>query len=166
MEVTFRLAEPEDAAFLYQLMNEDQQYQSCQPRSLAEIETELQEGGYRDEYLHIYVVESDAQAIGLLYLYQVREGLMRIGLHLIKQQRGRGIGSRLLRLAADHVFSNRPTQRLEADTDVDNEMCKSAFEAAGFRAEAVLRQFRFHHGSWHDSILFVLLRDEWSGIKS
>ncbi|MDO5101077.1 MAG: GNAT family protein [Eubacteriales bacterium] len=159
--LSFRPAETADSELFYRMMNMSQDFQSVDYIALSKIEQELEAGGYHDDYLHIYVAQLNEEAIGLIYLYHIREGLIRMGIQLEKEQRGKGYGRRLIREMAAYLFANTTVERLEADTDVENLACQKAFSAAGFTDEARLRHFRFHHGRWHDSLLFSLLREDW-----
>lgn len=159
--LSFRPAETGDSEFFYRMMNMTQAFQSVEYIALSKIEQELEAGGYHDDYLHIYVAELDEKAIGLLYLYHIREGLIRLGIQLSPPHRGQGHGTKLIRQLTEYLFSNTTVERLEADTDIENQACRKLFRAVGFKDEARLRHFRFHHGRWHDSILFSMLREEW-----
>ena len=41
---------------------------------------------------------------------------------------------------------------------MDNIAAQKMLERCGFRAEGVLRKYRFHHGSYHDSYLYSYTR--------
>jgi RimJ/RimL family protein N-acetyltransferase len=82
----------------------------------------------------------------------------KIGCTVDVPYRGRGIGSRAQRMLADHLFATTPSNRVEADTDVENLVEQRALERAGFRRDGVVRGAQFRAGAWHDLVLFSRLR--------
>ena len=92
----------------------------------------------------------------MLYKYKVRLGLV-----LDPKARGNHLGSRALMLCRDYLLDNFPVIRLEADTDIDNIAAQKVLERCGFCAEGVLRKYRFHHGSYHDSYLYSYIRESY-----
>jgi RimJ/RimL family protein N-acetyltransferase len=74
--------------------------------------------------------------------------------------RGRGYGSRAQRLLAEHLFATTPSNRVEADTDVENAAEQRALERAGFTREGVVRGAQYRRGRWHDLVLYSLLRSD------
>ena len=87
-------------------------------------------------------------------------GCYEIGIALLPQHRGRGLGTAAQRLVVHHLFACTPAQRLEAQTDADNIAEQLALERIGFCREGLLRQARFRQGSWRDMVIYGLLRTE------
>lgn len=83
-----------------------------------------------------------------------------IGIHLIPQQRGQGLGAQAQALLARYLFETYSVQRIEAETDVDNIAEQKSLENAGFRREGVLRQAQWRGGRWHDLVKYSKLRGE------
>ena len=67
------------------------------------------------------------------------------GLWLAPNARGRGVGSRSLRLVADWTFATTAAIRLDTFIMVGNEASNRMVERAGFRREGVLRAWDLHH---------------------
>lgn len=84
----------------------------------------------------------------------------RIGVTVLPQYRGRGIGSRAQRMLADELFAGSDAFRVEADTDVENLAERRALLAAGFQEEGVLRGARFRAGARRDAVLYARLRTD------
>ena len=82
-----------------------------------------------------------------------------IGIALLPEHRGRGVGTIAQRLLVEYLFANTPAHRLEAYTEVDNVAEQRALEKVGFEREGVLRATHFRAGAWRDSVLYALLRD-------
>jgi ribosomal-protein-alanine N-acetyltransferase len=83
-----------------------------------------------------------------------------IGLALLPEHRGHGLGTATQRLLADYLFSYTAAHRLEALTNASNIAEQKALERAGFRREGVLRGVGFRHGAWQDAVIYSMLRDE------
>jgi RimJ/RimL family protein N-acetyltransferase len=85
---------------------------------------------------------------------------LNLGIALIADARGRGIGSRAQRLLAEHLFSTTEVARVEATTDVANLAEQRALEKAGFTREGVLRSAQARGDGLHDLVVYSILRGE------
>jgi RimJ/RimL family protein N-acetyltransferase len=83
-----------------------------------------------------------------------------IGIGLLPEFHGHGYGTQAQRLLVRYLFAHTQVQRIEAETDVDNVAERRALEKAGFRQEGIKRGHSFRLGSWHDTALYAVLRDE------
>jgi [ribosomal protein S5]-alanine N-acetyltransferase len=88
-------------------------------------------------------------------------GCYEIGLALLPEHRGRGLGTAAQRLLVDHLFGTTIANRLEATTDAGNVAEQKALERVGFTREGVLRGAVFRDGAWRDLVLYGLLRERW-----
>ena len=86
------------------------------------------------------------------------QGVLQIGIVLLPDHRGRGVGSRAQQLLADYLFATTTAHRLEAGTEVDNVAEQRALERAGFIREGLLRGRGFVRGAWRDGYLYSRLR--------
>jgi ribosomal-protein-alanine N-acetyltransferase len=82
-----------------------------------------------------------------------------IGIALLPEHRGRGVGTTAQRLLVQYLFDTTPAHRLEAYTEVENVAEQRALEKVGFEREGVLRATHFRAGGWRDSVLYALVRD-------
>lgn len=87
-------------------------------------------------------------------------GCYEIGLALLPEHRGRGLGTAAQQVMVRHLFACTLAHRLEAQTDVDNIAEQTALERVGFRREGVLRGARFREGEWRDMLMYGLLRTD------
>jgi RimJ/RimL family protein N-acetyltransferase len=87
-------------------------------------------------------------------------GCFEIGVALLPEHRGRGIGTAAHRVMVRHLFECTLAHRLEAQTDVDNVAEQTALERSGFRREGLLRGARFRQGQWRDMLVYGLLRTD------
>jgi RimJ/RimL family protein N-acetyltransferase len=90
-------------------------------------------------------------------------GCYEIGLALLPEYRGRGLGTSAHQAMVRHLFDCTLAYRLEAQTDADNVAEQLALERAGFRREGVLRSARFREGEWRDMLMYGQLRTDVSG---
>lgn len=74
---------------------------------------------------------------------------MNIGISLMAEYRGHGIGSIAQRLLAEELH-REGTVRVEASTDVENIDEQRSLAKAGFTFEGVLRQAQQRSDGWHD----------------
>jgi RimJ/RimL family protein N-acetyltransferase len=83
-----------------------------------------------------------------------------IGILLLPEWRGRGIGWRAQALLCDYLFRHTTTQRIQAGTHPENIAEQKSLGKAGFTFEGVLRAAEFRAGQWRDGYLYSRLRDD------
>ena len=157
--LTIRPVEERDLAFLQLAQTQGMRglFQEAQMESMARLRSQWEKDGMLGEQFQMLMVELEGQAVGFVTAFFVREGMVRVGIQLDENCRGQRVG-RAFALLRDYLLENFPLVRLEADTDVDNIAAQKMLERCGFRAEGVLRKYRFHHGSYHDSYLYSYVR--------
>jgi RimJ/RimL family protein N-acetyltransferase len=85
---------------------------------------------------------------------------LNIGISLLPGHRRRGYGAAAQRALAEYLFATTLTERIEAETDVQNVAEQHALERAGFTREGVLRHAQFRAGRWRDTVIYSVLRAE------
>ena len=83
-----------------------------------------------------------------------------IGIALLPQWRGRGIGWRAQAMLCDYLFWHTPAQRIQAGTHPENVAEQKSLVKAGFQLEGVIRACEFRAGQWRDGYLYSRLRDD------
>jgi RimJ/RimL family protein N-acetyltransferase len=83
-----------------------------------------------------------------------------IGVGLAPEFRGRGYGSEAQRLLVRYLFAHTQVNRVEATTEITNLAEQRALEKAGFTREGVMRGTTFRQGTWHDQVIYSVLRAE------
>jgi RimJ/RimL family protein N-acetyltransferase len=83
-----------------------------------------------------------------------------IGIALLPEWRGRGIGWRAQAMLCDYLFRHTPAHRVEAGTRADNIAEQRALEKAGFVKEGTIRAADFGDGRWHDGCIYGRLRED------
>jgi RimJ/RimL family protein N-acetyltransferase len=85
-----------------------------------------------------------------------------IGVALLPDFRGRGLGTIAQQLLVDRLFErDQDLHRVQSDTAVDNVAEQRALLKVGMVAEGTVRDAEFRGGRYHDHILFGILRSEW-----
>ncbi|WP_432930377.1 GNAT family N-acetyltransferase [Microbispora sp. CA-135349] len=83
-----------------------------------------------------------------------------IGIGLLPDWRGRGIGWRAQAMLCDYLFTHTPVERIEAATHPENIAEQKSLEKAGFTLEGVLRAVEFRAGQWRDGWMYSRLRSD------
>jgi ribosomal protein S18 acetylase RimI-like enzyme len=83
-----------------------------------------------------------------------------IGIALLPEYRGRGIGWRAQAMLAAYLFEHTPVYRIQAATHLENIAEQKSLEKAGFRLEGVIRGCEFRAGKLRDGYLYSRLRDD------
>ena len=82
-------------------------------------------------------------------------GVCEIGVELVPEVRGEGLGTEAVALLARHLLSSGFV-RVQASTDVGNAAMRGALEKAGFRLEGTLRGFMPDGAGRTDGALYGL----------
>lgn len=68
-----------------------------------------------------------------------------------------------VKILVEYLFLNYSIVRIESELIVDDIAGVRVMESNGFVREGVKRKSVFRRGEWKDSVIFGLLREEWSG---
>ena len=133
-------------------------------RNAGEVARRYDEDGFLGDEDGTFVVTVPEGTVGTVGWHAVWHGpnegsrCWNIGVTLLEEWRGRGIGGRAQQLLADYLLDVTPAARIEASTDVDNGAEQRALEHAGFTREGVLRSAQFRDGGWHDLVVYSRVR--------
>jgi RimJ/RimL family protein N-acetyltransferase len=125
-------------------------------------------GRLRGERRGEFFVErrADSRIVGTISYHWVsygpneRSGAWMLGIDLVPDGRGQGLGTEAQRILADWLFETTSVNRVEASTDVENLAEARALEKAGFTREGVNRGAQFRAGAYHDLVMFSRLRGD------
>jgi RimJ/RimL family protein N-acetyltransferase len=128
----------------------------------------LAQGSLRNERGGVLLVEQvdDGLVIGTVTWHLVHYGpggqsnAWNMGIDLVPEARGRGLGTEAQRLAVEYLFETTPVNRIEASTDVENVAEQRSLEKAGFAREGINRGAQFRAGRYHDVVLYSQLRSD------
>lgn len=111
------------------------------------------------------VVQLDSDALvgaALLWGIDAHNRSAHLGLSLLPDARGRGLGTDIVCVLCEYGFAVRGLQRLQVDTLADNPAMITAATKVGFRWEGTLRSSAWVYGGFADTVVLGLLADEWS----
>ena len=146
-QITIRPARPDDAAAIIAAVRS-----SSQERSYVLMEIYGKDAAAQREYIerldrehNLYLVATAGdQIVGILALLDyllcnTPEPAVSVGVHIVREWRGRGIGSALLRYAVrwakEHEY-----RRIEADIFTTNERSLHLFKKSGFQEDSCRRR--------------------------
>lgn len=119
--------------------------------------------GAEDGRLIVQVAPDDDAAGFVSYRSGLYGGVAKhweIGIALLPDWRGRGVGWRAQALLCDYLFAHTPAQRIQAGTHPENVAEQRSLEKAGFQLEGMVRACEFRAGAWRDGWLYSRLRDD------
>jgi [ribosomal protein S5]-alanine N-acetyltransferase len=108
--------------------------------------------------------DRDWEAAGLVsYLkrwHGARSFGWEIGIALLPEWRGQGIGWCAQAMFCSYLFENTSAMRIEASTHAENFAEQRSLEKAGFSLEGVMRSTEYRGGQWRDGYLYSRLRTD------
>jgi [ribosomal protein S5]-alanine N-acetyltransferase len=108
--------------------------------------------------------EPDSEPAGMVSYRRRQYGAQafcwEIGIALLPEWRGQGIGWRVQATFCSYLFENTPVQRIEAATHAENTAEQRSLEKAGFTLEGIVRAAEFRAGQWRDGHLYSRLRTD------
>jgi [ribosomal protein S5]-alanine N-acetyltransferase len=96
---------------------------------------------------------------GMLHHLDAERRIVEIGYWVLAPARGRGVGTTIARMLAEHAFS-LGVERVAAYVNVGNTASERVLERAGFTREGVVRSMPKPDGRRVDKTLFSLLPGE------
>lgn len=111
-----------------------------------------------------FMIDVDGVAVGSVSLFGSNE-LARhaeVGIALVPEARGRGIGTAAIAQLVEFAFVRRNLRRLHLQAIASNVGAIRAYEKAGFVLEGRQRQHAWVRGGYEDIVLMGLLRAEWA----
>lgn len=169
--ITLRTVEEDDLSFLRDAINDPRVRRHLPSRPPLNLE---QERRYFEEVvvdddgtvnLLIWTTNQDGQSvragtIGLSGLDST-DGSAEIGLLLVPDHWGQGIGTTAARLMIEWAFDERRLHRIVARVREGNEASARIWDRLGFTLEATLREAAFGRGEFVDQHLYAVLAQEW-----
>jgi ribosomal-protein-alanine N-acetyltransferase len=131
----------------------------------GKVRRRFEKDGFLGEDDGQLMVTADGHAAGFVAwrdpaYYGRRHACWNIGIVLLPEWRGRGVGSIAQRQLADYLFSFTPVARIEASTLPQNVAEQRALERAGFTREGTLRCIGFLGGAWCDNVYYSRVRTD------
>jgi len=119
------------------------------------------------EAFSVVVLAEDDRLAGeaLLWGIDLHNRRAHVGLSLLPELRGRGLGVDTVLVLCHYGFAVRGLHRLQIETLSDNEAMLRAATGAGFSREGVLRGAAWVDGAFLDEVVLGLLAEEWSSAR-
>lgn len=113
--------------------------------------------------VHLVAVDADGRVLGWCDIERRgAEGFRhvgRLGIGMLQEVRGRGLGRRLMREAID-AARRQGMERIELEVFASNTRAIALYESLGFQHEGRKRRVRKLDGVYDDDVLMALLLDE------
>ena len=160
-----------DAAALFPVLSDPKVmtwWSSGPHQSLAETEDYVAYNAIegRDYQCWAITLVGHDDALGWVILIDGKPDVKEIGYILHHRHWGTGIGREAVGRVIDHGFDELNLRRIFADTDPENIGSIALLERLGFQREGRLRGEWETHIGVRDSLIFGLLRDEWTMEKN
>jgi len=163
--VNLRLLEKEDLPTFMELWNDPEFSGNYRPLiQVSETDLENRLETRPPESRMFFVEKKDKTIIGVINHFPVEKAL-EIGFVLVPSERGKGYCTEAVRIMVDYLFLSKDIVRIQAKTDLRNVASQKVLEKTSFRREGVMRKSLFSRGSWRDTILYSILREEWKEPK-
>lgn len=114
-----------------------------------------------------FVIDADGVAVGFIGLFDF-DHLARhaeIGIALVSEVRGRGIGTAAIEQIVDFAFVRCNLRRLHLEVIESNQGAIRAYEKAGFTVEGRQREHAWVRGRYEDIVRMGLLRSQWRAAR-
>lgn len=115
-----------------------------------------------------FVIEADGAAVGTVSLFGFDE-LARhaeIGIALVSDARGKGIGTRAISQLLEFAFVRRNLRRVHLEAIESNAGAIRAYEKAGFTIEGRQREHAWVRGRYEDIVRMGILRADWLAART
>ncbi len=143
--LTLRKLEPTDLLSLYRWENDASVWMDSDthnPLSKQDLRSYIENTTgdiYRDGQLRL-MIEKDGDTVGCIDLFDFdpRNRKAAIGMYIVSEVRGSGVGHEALRQLLHYVFDFLHLRMVYAVIGVQNQACTSVFQDTGFTPSAVL----------------------------
>lgn len=174
-QVVLRALTRDDIATLRRRLHEDvaswqlARGQPWRPRSLDDLQAGFDRGVATDDptvdVLTVVRKDGTGPALGQLVLHHIdpTNGSAEVGLTLLRDARGRGVGGDALRVVCDLAFRVRGLRRLQVETLTHNAAMIAVARGCGFVEEGRRREAQWYDGSFVDVLVMGLLARQWRG---
>lgn len=166
--LNLRAPEPEDIDFVADVENDENFWQISTTKTPFSrfLIREYLENAHRDIYevkqLRLIIETHAGREVGMidLYDYDPRHHRAAIGILIAAgEDRDKGFGSEALHLLCDYCFRHLNMHQVYAGILEHNKRSQRLFENEGFECAAVLEDWNFHQGDYHNELFYQKLND-------
>ena len=165
--VTLRTRTDDDLDVLYRISADLDTWEERNPRAprpltRAEFDARLARADADSEKTVAFVVDVDGTAVGSASLsdFDPFAHHAEVGIALLPEARGRGIGTAAIRQLVEFGFLRCNLRRIHLQAIASNAAALRAYEKAGFVVEGRLREHAWVRGAYEDIVLIGILRSE------
>lgn len=134
-------------------------YHGKYPLSLKEAKKEFNYLFNKDKKSEYFIIDLNGKLIGSIYLMDINKNhKARIGYWIGREFRGKGIGTKSLKIVSKYGFKTYNLKRITANVVTFNKASARALEKAGFKLEGILRKNRYKNKKYYDDFLYAKLR--------
>ena len=110
---------------------------------------------HSDSMLFVIAEQKNDEALGFVQVSDLDmvDGRANLGICLVLQARGRGIGSQTISLLSDYLRDHWHLRKLSLKVRADNDSALRCYYKEGFERCGLLREHVFISGKWHDVVL-------------
>ncbi len=161
-KLSLKLATEEDAEFIYEMM-QNKEYQKhyldrLLYKSVEETRIEMRKMGREAKIgkVFYFVVLLGKKRIGVLNVYKINAKDKRgsIGYGIMREEWGKGLGSKICALGIEYIKKNLNLHTIEATADSNNEASKKVLEKNGFVLLGTAKDYYFDRGKYIDRDLY------------
>ncbi|MGP4076497.1 GNAT family N-acetyltransferase [Halobacillus sp. K22] len=118
---------------------------------------------HRSRFVFAIINKESGRVVGNIEMNIIDwDGVGEIGFIIHPDHWGKGYATEAAHLILKHSFERCELHRVEANCSPDNIASLNVLEKIGMILEGKLRQNILVKGSWRDSCVYSMLKDEWS----
>jgi len=159
-EFTLRPPKLSDAKNIY-LLQQDKEAKRMfvyVPNSIEKVRKDLVFERKRKDRDRL-VIDIGGEAVGDIGITMIVPNLKgKIGYWIAKEYRGKGLMTKVVKLATDHWFKKYKLRRIYANTRPFNKPSARVLEKAGFKLEGLIRKDVLKDGKYYNNLLFAKIR--------
>lgn len=163
MSITVRQIELKDAKGFYKALSsvaaEKKYILTLEPPSFESTQTFIR-SNIENNHAQ-YVAESNETIVGwadiIPFTRQSMTHVGSLGIGVISEFRGQGIGRRLLEITIEHAWQ-QGLKRLELEVFSDNEIAMNLYKKYGYQVEGIKRYARCLNGDYQDIVVMAQYR--------
>jgi diamine N-acetyltransferase len=164
MKLRLRPLERKDLPFVHDLANErhTMAFWFEEPYESLDELTNLYDKHIHDDDERRFVIDVDDQFAGIIELVNINFIHRNAEIQIIIKSNFQGLGLAKIAMAKgmDYAFNILNMHKLFLFVDAENQKALHIYKKLGFIQEGVLRLHFFVEGSYHDSIIMGIFRDE------
>jgi RimJ/RimL family protein N-acetyltransferase len=118
------------------------------------------------EHMEFMIEKKDGTRVGHIGCGRdILHDWIEIGYDIVPSERKKGYASEAVQIMIDYLFLSKSIPRILICTDAQNTAAIRVAEKAGFKQEGIIRKGGFTNGTYVDSCLLGILREEWKEPK-